>query len=414
MKKLMKSLLLGIISAGAIFSASSCVQNDSNTSSSTNTTNSKVTSSTNTTSSTIVSSEESSTIVRIKSLKAQGSNGTILGTKVYSPKALSYFDITTSEGDNVVSSEDEISSESSSENDETENIQYIVIYKSISQIKFTIKLDNPESYGIDAIRLACDDEAAQIKLDNEWKALSYDNGSRIVNWSSEDAYEKTYEIKLSSTEYLNTLTVKDIRLAGHQNFQSKETIVKDLGRNELKIYRMNESDIVWKTIYNKPTSQTTGEYCWKFETADNISDIEVEGLSANENGEYVITEDQTVKYTFYIKLGGAKLKWNFEKKIKVYEVGDTSNPALYFNKRLSVAISILATDYNSESVHILLDNKDIDRETFKVEHNSFEDYNYYISLRYDNINKDELPRKIEVIDYGITVKIINYTDIRFL
>lgn len=383
MKKLMKSLLLGFISLGAMFSAASCVSdNPDNPSSSANST----TSSTDTT----------SNIVKIKSLTASETTGNILESRNYSPKALSYFDVAGGSNTSDASSE----SHESAEN----NIQYIVIYKSISQIKFTIKLDNPEAYGIDAIRLSCDDANALIKIEGSWKEISVESdGTRIVNWSSEDAYEKTYDIKLTSTEYLSTLSVKDIRLAGHQNFQSKESNVYDLGKNELKIYRMNDTDITFKTIYNKPTSETAGEYCWKFETANNITDIEVDDLTPNEHGEYVITEDQTVKYTFYIEFDGVKLKWSYEKEIRVYKIYNGITYYKYETSLLYICLGSYSTDYTQSNMYCKFDGVKVDTDiTIKRDQifaNSVE-----INIVYDKIKESKYcPKLIEIFDYEICV-----------
>ncbi len=393
MKKLMKSLLLGFISLGAMFSAASCVSdNPDNPSSSANST----TSSTDTT----------SNIVKIKSLTASETTGNILESRNCSPKALSYFDVAGGSNTSDASSE----SHESAEN----NNQYIVIYKSISQIKFTIKLDNPEAYGIDAIRLSCDDANALIKIEGSWKEISVESdGTRIVNWSSEDAYEKTYDIKLTSTEYLSTLSVKDIRLAGHQNFQSKESNVYDLGKNELKIYKMNDTDITFKTIYNKPTSETTGEYCWKFETADNISDIEVDGLTPNEHGEYVITEDQTVKYTFYIEFDGVKLKWNYEKEIRVYKISSSQTAYYNFETRiLYMVIGSYSTDYTQSNMYCKFDNVKVNTDITVTPNQEFAN-SITIRIEYDKITESKYcPKLIEIFDYDICV--VKITRIQYL
>ena len=101
---------------------------------------------------------------------------------------------------------------------ETED-NYIIITKDVTDVQFTITLDNPEAYGIDALRVTCDDPEAQIQVEGEWKPISQEaNGTRVVNWSSEDPYEKTYNIRTTSLEDLYTFKVVDIRLAGHDTF----------------------------------------------------------------------------------------------------------------------------------------------------------------------------------------------------
>ena len=49
---------------------------------------------------------------------------------------------------------------------------------------------------------------------------------------------------------INSFKVVDVRLAGHDKFQSKETNSTDLGNNELHIYKMDEDAYTLNVIEN--------------------------------------------------------------------------------------------------------------------------------------------------------------------
>ena len=57
--------------------------------------------------------------------------------------------------------------------------------------------------------------------------------------SSEDPYEKTYNVRTTSTENLLSFKVIDIRLAWHDTFLSKESNSDDFGNNKLDIYKID-------------------------------------------------------------------------------------------------------------------------------------------------------------------------------
>lgn len=205
-------------------------------------------------------------------------------------------------------------------NKHEDEINCIIIYKSQTDIQFTIKLDNPEAYGIDALRVKCDDENAQIQVDGEWKPIAFeDDGTRVVNWSSEDPYEKTYNIRTTSDDAMNIFEVIDIRLAGHSKFQSKETKNTDIGNSELQIHKMDED------AYRVDVIENTFEYI-KFKLAvkesykDIIHNITVDGETADSEGIYTLYENKniTVKYDYKINDELMVNKSNNEKIERLY------------------------------------------------------------------------------------------------
>ena len=188
--------------------------------------------------------------------------------------------------------------------------QYIVMYKSQSEITFTIKLNNPKGESIDAIELTCDDPNAQIMVDGEYKPIQYQDNegvkSRIVNWAQEDPYEKVYYIKTTSMDDINTLRVIDLKVNGEwQNHP--------LSNDELKIYKMNEEDLKWVFMKNTPEY-----YQWKFEKSDKISNLVVKlgtELEPDENGVYTTVSGKVVweyDYTF----DGVTVHWKDERDIE--------------------------------------------------------------------------------------------------
>lgn len=163
-------------------------------------------------------------------------------------------------------------------NNSADEFNYIIITRPQTDITFTITLDNPEAYGIDALRVYCDDENAQIQVDGEYKPIAKEpDGTRVVNWSSEDPYERTYNIRTTSEDAINSFKVVDVRLAGHDKFQSKETNSTDLGNNELHIYKMDEDAYTLNVIENT-FDYIKFNFNVKDEYKDIISNIRVDGL----------------------------------------------------------------------------------------------------------------------------------------
>lgn len=188
-------------------------------------------------------------------------------------------------------------------NEEEDNINFIIIYKSQTDITFTITLDNPEAYAIDALRVYCDDENAQIQVDGEFKPIAQESdGTRVVNWSSEDPYTKTYNIRTTSEDAINSFKVVDVRLAGHDKFQSKETEDTDLGNNELHIYKMDDDAYTLNVIENT-FEHIKFNITIKDEYKDTISNIKVDGLEMDEElGYWVLEESKEVEISYEYKL----------------------------------------------------------------------------------------------------------------
>ena len=198
---------------------------------------------------------------------------------------------------------------------------YVIITKDVTDVQFTITLDNPEAYGIDALRVSCDDPEAQIQVEGEWKPISQEaNGTRVVNWSSEDPYEKTYNIRTTSLEDLYTFKVVDIRLAGHDTFLSKQTNSTDFGNNELDIYKMDtdayELDVVSNTFEEIKFGIKVKE------GVTNLSNFKVDGKEPDENGYWVMNEskeDCKISYDFELE-NGVKVSRSSETNIELLNV----------------------------------------------------------------------------------------------
>ena len=175
------------------------------------------------------------------------------------------------------------------------DFNYIVINKSQTDITFTITLDNPEAYGIDALRVTCDDPEAKIQVDGEFKPIAQEaDKTRVINWSSEDPYTKTYNIKTTSEEAIATFKVVDIRLAGHEKFQSKETENTDLGNNELKIYKMDDDAIELSVIENT-FDYIKFDFIVKTEYEGVISNVKVDGVDRDDEiGGWRLEESKSV------------------------------------------------------------------------------------------------------------------------
>ena len=203
---------------------------------------------------------------------------------------------------------------------------YIIITKDVTDVQFTITLDNPEAYGIDALRVSCDDPEAQIQVEGEWKPISQEaDGTRVVNWSSEDPYEKTYNIRTTSLEDLYTFKVVDIRLSGHDTFLSKQSNSTDFGNNELDIYKM-DTDAYTLNVIENTFDYIKFNFNVKDEYKDIISNIRVDGLEMDEDGVYTLTESQEVEisYDYYLEEYAVNVKRNSSINISTIEFGSSS------------------------------------------------------------------------------------------
>ena len=187
-----------------------------------------------------------------------------------------------------------------------EHTQYIVMYKSEKDIKFTIELDNPKGHAIDAVELRCDDVNATILVDGNWEKISSKDGY-VVNWASENAYKKTYYLQTISQERLSTLTVSDIKING--KWQNAA-----LDNNALKIYKMSDSDLKWEFVKNVPEY-----YEWRFVTSENVSNIQEMGAELTENGTYKAKKNGVVQYIWDYTFNGETVTWDGEKNIVLLE-----------------------------------------------------------------------------------------------
>lgn len=213
----------------------------------------------------------------------------------------------------VITSSEEIVS-SSSENSETSseekpsiddinmNKNWVLIYKSQTDITFTVTLDDPRHLGIDALIITCDDSESQIKVGDTYKPIQMEaDGTRMVDWG-DDPYEQTYHIRTTSPDAVNSFKVLDVRITNHEKFQSEETDNRDLGNNELKIYKMDDDAIKLNVVENT-FEYAKFNYVIKEGYEDLISNVVVEGMTPDEDGYYVVEEDEkeiTAKYEYAV------------------------------------------------------------------------------------------------------------------
>ena len=248
-----------------------------------------------------------------------------------------------------------------------ENSNFTVITKEQSDVQFTITLDNPEAFGIDALRIYCDDINAQIQVEGEWKKIAQENdGTRVVNWSSEDPYEKTYNIRTTSLVDLVSFKVVDIRLAGHETFLSKQSKSTDFGNNELLIYKM-DTDAYDLDIVSNSFKRIKFGIKIK-ENVTNLSNFRVNGEEANSEGYWeIIKEEENIEVSYDFELvNGIKLN---RKDIK------------YIGPILPKAWNDNETKYRKENCNVVLSPKNDNQKSAKDCMNS-EDI-LYIDLRND-------------------------------
>lgn len=214
----------------------------------------------------------------------------------------------------IITSSEEIVS-SSSENSETSseetpsiddinmNKNWVLIYKSQTDITFTVTLDDPRHLGIDALIITCDDPDSQIKVGDTYKPIQMEaDGTRMVDWG-DDPYEQTYHIRTTSPDAVNSFKVLDVRITNHEKFQSEETDNRDLGNNELKIYKMDDDAIKLNVVENT-FEYVKFNYVIKEGYEELISNVVVEGMTPDEDGYYVVRDTWgavlNVEYEYYL------------------------------------------------------------------------------------------------------------------
>lgn len=224
----------------------------------------------------------------------------------------------------IITSSEEIVS-SSSENSETSseetpsiddinmNKNWVLIYKSQTDITFTVTLDDPRHLGIDALIITCDDPESQIKVGDTYKPIQMEaDGTRMVDWG-DDPYEQTYHIRTTSPDAVNSFKVLDVRITNHEKFQSEETDNRDLGNNELKIYKMDDDAIKLNVVENT-FEYVKFNYVIKEGYEELISNVVVEGMTPDEDGYYVVEEDGYIYWNYDFKIFDINKNIVFEEK----------------------------------------------------------------------------------------------------
>ena len=230
--------------------------------------------------------------------------------------------------------------------------QYVVLFKSETEIQFTITLDNPKAESIDAIELTCDDPKSQILMDGKYENIQYsEDKTIIVNWSQENPYKKTYQIKTTSEETIQTLKVVDIKVNGE--WQNKE-----LSNDELKIYKIENNDIAVFTVDN-----TIEEYSFKVLSCSNVKSYDVifndRYIEADETGTYRVNEDGKIRIRYVYDFNGYEAEWEIEKEIELmkfnFDQGEFvgSIAGLDCLSDCRVLLTFTGTDINIDSIEIV-------------------------------------------------------------
>lgn len=191
--------------------------------------------------------------------------------------------------------------------------QAIVLYDYESEFTLTILLDNPKGYAVDAVQLTAKDTDAKIMVDGIYKPIHFDNGSRIVNWSQEDPYEKEFYIQSTLFDNDNYIEVTDIKVNGA--WQGTE-----LDNNILKVKRITNDNFVFEQVYN-----TFHEYKFRLNTDDTISNLVVEGATKNDDGTYSVLEEGLVTWNCEYTVDGEKYQLADSRNIQFLKVVDTYN-----------------------------------------------------------------------------------------
>ena len=243
---------------------------------------------------------------------------------------------------------------------EESSANYILIYKDENNIQLTVQLDNPKGESIDALEIACDDENAEILVDNEYKPLNVTANGRVVNWAQEDPYEKTFYLRTISQDDLNTFRVNDIKVNGAwQN--------KGLDNNELSVYKITKEDLDVRFITN-----TTEYYECEFIYGEKVSNLNVtasipEALTWINTSRVRVTQNCTLNWSYDFTFDGVVRHWkeNIGIELFTYITGDNSigyeapselNEDLGYFYIYTNLFDISGTNINRDRVDIYINN----------------------------------------------------------
>lgn len=140
--------------------------------------------------------------------------------------------------------------------------------------------------------------------------------------------------------------VVDVRLAGHDKFQSKETNSTDLGNNELLIYK-KDNDAYSLNVIENTFDYVKFNFNVKDEYKDIISNIRVDGKEIDpELGYWVLEESKKIKITYDYYLKDYDISVNIEEEkgvglVKYYKHPDyqyyiSLDPNINFSEEDSV------------------------------------------------------------------------------
>lgn len=194
-----------------------------------------------------------------------------------------------------------------------EDSQAVLLYDYESVFYMTITLENPKAETIDAIQLTSYDPSATVFVDGVFKPIHYDNGSRIVNWSQEDPYEKVIQISSSLNSNENFVEITDLKVNG--KWQNEE-----LHNNTLFIKRVVQNAFSFVMIHN-----AYNEYKFKFNFDENVSNIIVNGAIKNEDGTYSALESGLVSWTYKYNVDGVDYVKTGSKAVTLLKIVDTYN-----------------------------------------------------------------------------------------
>ncbi len=266
--------------------------------------------------------------------------------------------------------------------------QYTVINKSNLDVILTVSLDNPEAYSINALKLKCDDLNAIIYIDGKQQKLDVNgDGSRVVLWNSEDAYQKQYHIILASQELKTTISILGVRIEGHDSFISYENN-KNGKNNVLDIYKLSNDDIGVKTIYNSPS-----EYCFKMICNENyIENLVVSAgdsiINSDNDGLYKTAADSiSCTYSIIDKDTKSNVEWKLSREIEKLAIKGLCYPIVYSSEYLATGLYVKGTEPQSNQYYI-----SINEHEMKIDKNNYREYSnsHYHELTFSVYDVPEL------------------------
>ena len=262
-------------------------------------------------------------------------------------------------------------SETSSEENEKVDYQYVLLDMSETDFYVTINLSNPKDYHILDFNLTCDDKDLKLYVENSPTLLT---SLKSINWLGDTNTSYTLHFQSTSDKFLSTLRIKKMLYIDRDNARVKYNADVSTN-NEVSIYKVTNTTL--DNVYFKENKI----YFTINSTDEHISNIKLNGnevalnketfIELEENKPYLWTNnnDINLNLTYTINVGELSLE-----KAKQYSLTISDYVIFMINK--GIFRFYANKQFNWEKVEVY--NKEgVLLEPTRIENEVNDDENYW-------------------------------------